>query len=75
MSCMRHDKQLAVRVPAKLADALEHRAEELGVPAAAVVRDAVAREMTRPVDPCDRAFIARWLEGSVPTASADGEEE
>ena len=65
MSQSPRNRKLEARVPERLADAVEHRAEQLGVSASAVVREALAKAVSTPVDPRDRSFLSAWLEGEV----------
>jgi len=65
MSAHQHTRQITARLPEALADALVERAEELGVSPSAVVREALAREVSVPVDPRDRSFLSAWLNGEV----------
>lgn len=59
----RHPKtsHLRARLPADLADAVEQRADSLGVPTSHVVREALAREVSTPIDERARSAVAQWL--------------
>jgi predicted transcriptional regulator len=63
MSRHARSRYLTARLPEQMAEALQERAEHLGVPTAAVVREAVARELAVPLDERSRDFVSAWLEG------------
>lgn len=62
MAVHRQNRQVTARLPGALAEALEQRADELGTTPSAVVREALAREVSTPVDPRSRSYVAVWLE-------------
>jgi Ribbon-helix-helix protein, copG family len=61
MSLHTKTARVDARVPAELADAVEERADALGVPTSHVVREALAREMLTPVDKRAASYVAQWL--------------
>jgi len=56
---------LHTRVPAPLALAVAERADVLGLKVCDVVRAALVREVTAPVDQRSRAYVELWLAGEI----------
>lgn len=63
MKASRQTRRVEVRFPEQLAEAVEHRADALGVPVSKLVREAVAREVATPIDARSRDVVSAWLNG------------
>ena len=59
-----NNRQVCARVPEKLMEAVQDRAEALGVSSADVVRAGLAREVSAP-PASSRLFLELWLSGQV----------
>jgi hypothetical protein len=62
---MQSEVRVTARLPQRLLDAVAARAEAENITRSDVVRAAVAREVSRPVDRRSRLFLEQWLAGEV----------
>lgn len=65
MSAQVKTRQIRARVPEQLAEAVAQRADQLGRSTSDVVRQAVVRELSTPVDAKSRDYLSAWLNGEV----------